>query len=88
MFSAAQHQCHCTNQEPATKCCVTHHNRTIEIIIETTGQIQIEALTFKGPNCEKATAFLEEALGVVERKVKKTEFHQRARTTNQQKLGA
>jgi hypothetical protein len=38
-------------------------NRTIEIIIGTTGEIQIDAVGFKGPDCEKATAFLEEALG-------------------------
>jgi len=28
---------------------------------------------FKGPDCEKATQFLEEALGVVGKKIKKTE---------------
>ena len=38
-------------------------NRTIEIIIGTTGEIQIDAVGFKGPDCEKATKFLEEALG-------------------------
>jgi len=38
------------------------NNRTIEIIIGTTGEIQIGAVGFKGPDCEKATAFLEEAL--------------------------
>src|ERR1039458_9432324 len=39
-------------------------NRTIEIIIGTTGDIQIDAVGFKGPDCEKATQFLEEALGM------------------------
>ncbi len=66
------------------------NNRTIEIIIGTTGEIQIDAVGFKGPkgpDCEKATAFLEEALGVVGRKVKKPEYHQRANTTNQQLIG-
>jgi hypothetical protein len=43
---------------------------------------------FKGPDCEKATAFLEEALGVVGQKTKKPEYHQRSTRTNQQKLGA
>ena len=38
-------------------------NRTIEIIIAPTGEIQIDAVGFKGPDCEKATKFLEEALG-------------------------
>ena len=53
-------------------------NRTIEIIIETTGEIQIDAVGFKGPDCEKATQFLEEALGVVGKKIKKPEYHQRS----------
>ena len=63
-------------------------NRTIEIIIGTTGDIQIDAVGFKGPDCEKATQFLEEALGVVGQKTKKPEYHQRSTRTNQQKLGA
>jgi hypothetical protein len=61
--------------------------RTIEIIIGTTGEIQIDAVGFKGPDCEKATAFLEEALGVVGKKVKKTEYHLHGTTTNQQRVG-
>ncbi|MGO8926014.1 MAG: DUF2997 domain-containing protein [Limisphaerales bacterium] len=42
-------------------------NRTIEIIIGITGEIQIDAVGFKGPDCEEATKFLEDALGVVTR---------------------
>jgi len=63
------------------------NNHTIEIIIGTSGEIQIEALNFKGPDCERATAFLEEALGVVGKKVKKPEFHQHGTRVNQQRLG-
>jgi hypothetical protein len=62
-------------------------NRTIEIIIGTTGEIQIDAVGFKGPDRERATKFLEQALGVVGKKVKKPEFHQQTRTTNQQRIG-
>ena len=62
-------------------------NRTIEIIIGTTGEIHIDAVGFKGPDCEKATKFLEEALGVVGQKVKKPEFHQHGTRLNKQKLG-
>lgn len=62
-------------------------NRTIEIIIGTTGEIQIDAVGFKGPDCEKATAFLEQALGMVGNKVKKPEHHQHGTTRNQQKVG-
>ena len=62
-------------------------NKTIEIIIGTTGEIQINAVGFKGPDCEQATAFLEEALGTVGKKVKKPEYHQHSARTNQQRIG-
>jgi hypothetical protein len=52
--------------------------RTIEVIIGPAGEIKIDAIGFKGADCEKATAFLEQALGVVGQKTKKPEFHQRA----------
>jgi hypothetical protein len=61
-------------------------NRTIEIIIGTTGEIQIDAVGFKGPDCEKATQFLEEALGIVGQKIKTPEYHQRSMTRNQQRV--
>ena len=63
-------------------------NRTIEIIIAPGGEIQIDAIGFKGPDCEKATQFLEAALGVVGQKRKKPEYHQQTTKTNQQRLGA
>ena len=62
-------------------------NRTIEIIIGSTGEIQIDAVGFKGPHCEQATRFLEEALGVVGQKTKKPEYHQRSIRVSQQKVG-
>ncbi len=62
-------------------------NRTIEIIVAASGEIQIDAVGFKGPDCEKATQFLEEALGVVDSKIKKPEYHQRSTTRSQQRIG-
>jgi hypothetical protein len=62
-------------------------NRTIEIIIGTTGEIQIDTVGFKGPDCEKATQFLEEALGVVGQKIKKPEYHQHSTRVGQQRVG-
>ena len=61
-------------------------NRTIEIIIGPGGELQIDAVGFKGPDCEKATQFLEQALGVVGTKTKKSEYHQQVRKTNLQRL--
>ncbi len=63
-------------------------NRTIEIIVAPTGEIRIDAVGFKGADCEQATRFLEAALGVVAQKVKKSEYHQQARKTHQQRLGS
>ena len=63
------------------------NNRTIEITIGPTGEIQIDAVGFKGPDCEQATRFLEEALGVVGQKIKKPEYHQHSTRTNKQRIG-
>jgi hypothetical protein len=63
------------------------NNRTIEIIVSPIGDIQIDAVGFKGPDCEKATKFLEQALGVVKQRTKKPEYHQHGTRTNQQRLG-
>jgi len=60
--------------------------KTIEIIIGVAGEIKIDAIGFKGPDCEKATQFLEEALGVVGKKVKKPEYHQRTQQRQVQSL--
>ena len=57
---------------------------TIEIVVSSTGEFTIEGVGFKGAGCEKATRFLEEALGVVNSKVKKPEFHQQAVVHKQQ----
>jgi hypothetical protein len=60
---------------------------TTEVIVSPTGEIQIDALGFKGADCERATRYLEEALGVVSDRVKKPEYHTRNTTRNQQRLG-
>ena len=61
--------------------------RTIEISVSPTGDIQIDAIGFKGSGCERATKFLEEALGVTAKKVKKPEYQQRSVDQNQRKVG-
>ncbi len=62
--------------------------RLIEVTVSPRGDILIDAVGFKGADCEKATRFLEEALGVAGPKQKKLEYHQRGRTTHVQKLGS
>jgi len=61
--------------------------KTIEIIVSPNGEVSIDAVGFKGADCERATAYLEKALGVQDRKVKKPEYRQQVRQTNQQKVG-
>jgi hypothetical protein len=60
---------------------------TIEILVSPSGDISIDAVGFKGADCEKATRFLEDALGAVGRRVRKPEYHQTAKSKTQQQIG-
>ncbi|MFN7141721.1 MAG: DUF2997 domain-containing protein, partial [Limisphaerales bacterium] len=62
--------------------------KQIEVTVLPDGSIQIDAVGFKGSDCEQATRFLEEALGVVAAKQKKPEFHQQNITKTQQRIGS
>jgi len=61
--------------------------RTIEVVVSPAGDISIDAVGFKGADCEKATRFLEETLGITKTRVKKPEYHQTRQTQIQQKAG-
>ena len=63
-------------------------SRTIEVVITPAGEVKIDAVGFKGADCEKATAFLEAALGIEQIRVRKPEFHQQVRKAVQQNLGS
>jgi hypothetical protein len=65
-----------------------NNKRTVEVTVETTGAIIIEAVAFRGADCEKATAYLEEALGVAGQRSKKPEYYQRSHRQHQQRLGS
>jgi hypothetical protein len=58
--------------------------QTIEVKVALDGGISIDAIGFKGSDCEQATAFLEEALGVTSKRKRKVEYHQRKQTRRQQ----
>ena len=60
--------------------------RTIEVIVKPDGYLAINAVGFKGADCEKATAFLEKALGQMRKRHPKAEFYQPVR--QQQKIGS
>jgi len=59
--------------------------KTIEVIVSQTGEVKIDALGFKGADCEKATKFLEQALGQTMSKQTKPEYQ--AQVKNVQKIG-
>ena len=61
--------------------------KSIEVTVSPIGEISIEAVGFKGADCEQATRFLEEALGTIQRKTKKPEYHQRTTNTQNQRIG-
>ncbi len=63
-------------------------SRSIEVIVAPDGGITIDAVGFKGADCDQATKFLEQALGVAKLKQRKPEYHQSTRRRNQQTLGA
>ena len=62
-------------------------SRAIEVIVSPTGEIKIDAVGFKGADCEQATQFLETALGLVNERTKKPEYHQARTAKPQQKVG-
>ena len=61
---------------------------TIEIIISTSGEVIIDAVGFKGADCEHATRYLEQALGVVRQKDRKPDYHNRRQSKHQQRIGS
>ena len=60
---------------------------TIEIIVSASGEITIDAVGFKGADCEQATRYLEEALGQPASRTKKPEYHQSRKAGQQQRIG-
>ncbi len=59
--------------------------KTIEVIVQTDGSLKIDAVGFQGADCEKATRFLEQALGKSTGKHKKPEFYRQVQ--KQQRVG-
>jgi hypothetical protein len=62
-------------------------SRTIEVIVAPDGTLKIDAVGFQGADCEKATAFLEEALGQVTDHQRKPEYNNRRSVSRQQQVG-
>jgi hypothetical protein len=61
--------------------------KIIELIISPSGRLTINAAGFQGPDCEQATAFLEQALGQAGHKQRKPEYYQQSYRKKVQRLG-
>jgi len=61
--------------------------RTIEVVVGPDGTLKIDAVAFQGADCEKATQFLEEALGQVSARQRKPEYQCRNRAVTTQRVG-
>jgi hypothetical protein len=59
----------------------------IEVVVSSAGDILIDAIGFKGADCEKATRFLEEALGVCRKRQRKPDYHQNVTQPSKQRIG-
>ena len=64
------------------------NSRSIEVIVNTDGSLVVDAIGFKGPDCEKATRFLEEALGRIVVKQRKPAYGERNQMRRQQRVGS
>ena len=63
------------------------NKRSIEVIVNVDGSLVIDAIGFKGSECEKATRFLEEALGQIATRQRKPAYDERNKTRRQQQVG-
>ena len=61
--------------------------KSIEVIVYGDGSIKIEAMGFRGPDCEKATTAFEQALGNPSGRRKKADYYAALTQKQQQKLG-
>jgi hypothetical protein len=62
--------------------------KTIDILINDQGQLTINATGYQGAECEKATAFLEQALGSLTQKQRKPEWYRTVQRHTKQRLGS
>ena len=62
--------------------------KNIEVIVHRDGTLKIDAVGFTGSDCEKATAFLEEALGMTATRKRKADYYKTATVTKQQQVGS
>lgn len=64
------------------------NKRSIDVTVNTDGSLINDAVGFKGAACDKATHFLEEALGQIASKQRKPAYTERNKTHRQQRVGS
>ena len=64
------------------------NKRSIDVIVNADGSLIIDAVGFKGAACDKATRFLEEALGQISSKQRKPSYNERNQAHRQQRVGS
>ena len=55
--------------------------KTIEVVIDATGEVEVSTSGFVGAECKKATADLERALGKTTKDTVTPDYHKRATVT-------
>lgn len=60
--------------------------KSIEVIVQPDGSLKIEAFGFAGADCEKATAFLEKALGTALTRKRKADYYRATAVKDRQKV--
>jgi hypothetical protein len=63
-------------------------HRTIEVVVDPSGSVTIEATGFRGNACEAFTKEIEEALGLQKTRKKKPEYHALTTTTTTNRVKA
>ena len=59
--------------------------RSIDITVRPDGGVTMEAINYEGTDCEQATRFLEEALGIPGKRERKPEYYKSGRTRNERR---
>ena len=59
--------------------------RSIDITVKPDGGLEMEAVGYEGADCEQATRFIEEALGVAAKRSRKPEYYRSGRTRNERR---
>jgi hypothetical protein len=63
-------------------------SNTVKVIVQPDGALRVDASGFSGADCEKATEFLEKALGSVAHKRKKPEYYRANLSRRNQRIGS